>query len=336
MGLGWLRKRFLEQVEDCADPPAVNPVRIVVDLKTPLPNELPLGRGQVLFMTGWLRPQAPAALGRVAGGTAVSRFPDGARPLSLMPESAETIPTTARRFLRLAEVPDRSQSPVAAPSDAAGRYDSACDLSTTRISARRHRSRRLLCRGDLRPRQPGTCSRQIARSRAILPTGPVHRRRTLQSGSDERVSATTTNSSHAGRLGFYYNFERAMSLVPPDADFVALSDQDDCWYPEKLATLLAAFTSDETTLVYSDMRIVDGADNRLADTFWNIRKNCWTNLASLILANTVTGAASMFRRGLLDRVLPFPPQFGGQTYHDHWLAMTALALGPLRFLPQPL
>src|SRR5207244_11490958 len=105
---------------------------------------------------------------------------------------------------------------------------------------------------------------------------------------------------------------------------------------EKLETLLAAFTSDDTTLVYSDMRIVDATGRRLADSFWDIRKNCWTNLASLMLANTVTGAASMFRRGLLDRILPFPPRLGDQMFHDHWIAAVALASGRLRFVPRRL
>ena len=56
------------------------------------------------------------------------------------------------------------------------------------------------------------------------------------------------------RLGFYRNFERALSLVPADADYVALADQDDAWRPEKLATLLAALGRRQ--LVYSDARVV--------------------------------------------------------------------------------
>src|SRR3954453_8423935 len=35
------------------------------------------------------------------------------------------------------------------------------------------------------------------------------------------------------RLGFYHNFERALSMVPRRADPVALCDQDDRWHPDK-------------------------------------------------------------------------------------------------------
>ena len=42
-------------------------------------------------------------------------------------------------------------------------------------------------------------------------------------------------------------------------------------------------------------------------SYWTARRNNYTNFGSLLLANSVTGAASLFRRELLDDVLPFPP-----------------------------
>ena len=42
---------------------------------------------------------------------------------------------------------------------------------------------------------------------------------------------------HEAKLGFYGNFERALSLVPANAELIALADQDDEWYPEKLEVL---------------------------------------------------------------------------------------------------
>lgn len=141
-------------------------------------------------------------------------------------------------------------------------------------------------------------------------------------------------SVSAERLGFYHNFERCLSMVPGQADFVALSDQDDFWYPDKLKTLLSCFAP-ETTLVYSDMRIVTAQGELIADTYWKIRRNNYTNLASLLLANTVTGAASIFRRRLLSYILPFPPRVG-ELYHDHWIAGVALTLGEIAYVASPL
>jgi GT2 family glycosyltransferase len=135
------------------------------------------------------------------------------------------------------------------------------------------------------------------------------------------------------RLGFYGNFERALSLAPAHCEFVALCDQDDGWYPEKLHTLLAAIGPAQ--LVYSDARIVDREGSLIAPTYWAQRRNNHTDLVSLLVANSVTGAASLMRRELLDHALPFPPaQFAH--YHDHWLGLVALALGGIEYAPRPL
>ena len=53
------------------------------------------------------------------------------------------------------------------------------------------------------------------------------------------------------------------------------------------------------------------------------------------MANSVTGAASLFPAALLDDALPFPPaQFAH--FHDHWLALVALSLGDIAFVERPL
>ena len=135
------------------------------------------------------------------------------------------------------------------------------------------------------------------------------------------------------RLGFYRNFERALTLAPAEAQLIALADQDDRWHPDKLATLVAELG--DAQLVYSDARIVvprrRGARRQLVGT----RRNNHSDLLSLLVANSVTGAASLLRRELLVDALPFPPaQFAH--FHDHWLALVALALGDIAYVDRPL
>ena len=76
-------------------------------------------------------------------------------------------------------------------------------------------------------------------------------------------------------------------LAPPEAELIALSDQDDRWYPEKLKTLREALGDAE--LAYSDARLVDGAGAVRRDTLWRGRRVNYTNLASLLISNTVPG-----------------------------------------------
>jgi glycosyltransferase involved in cell wall biosynthesis len=135
------------------------------------------------------------------------------------------------------------------------------------------------------------------------------------------------------RLGFYHNFERALAMVPRDADYVTLADQDDRWYADKLDVLLRVL--DGAQLAYSDVRVIDEDARIVSDTYWTTRRNNYTDLLSLLVANSVTGAASLFRRELLDHALPFPPpQFGH--FHDHWIALVALSLGSIAFVDRPL
>ncbi len=148
-------------------------------------------------------------------------------------------------------------------------------------------------------------------------------------GDDPRFAL----SRSAERLGFYRNFERCLGLVGGDVDLVAPADQDDVWHPDKLSALVASLG--DARLAYSDARVVAADGTVLADTYWQRRRNNHEDLLSLLVANAVTGAASLFPRGLLDDALPFPPaQFAH--FHDHWLGLVALASGDIAFVDRPL
>jgi ubiquinone/menaquinone biosynthesis C-methylase UbiE/glycosyltransferase involved in cell wall biosynthesis len=136
------------------------------------------------------------------------------------------------------------------------------------------------------------------------------------------------------RLGVYKNFEQSLKYVPNEVDFIMFSDQDDEWDTDKISILKNTF-DENTTLVYSDMRIVSTNKQELSNTFWVTRRNNYRSLETLLFANTVTGAASMFRSNLLSDILPFPQQIG-DAYHDHWVACIALAKGKIKYIDRPL
>ena len=135
------------------------------------------------------------------------------------------------------------------------------------------------------------------------------------------------------RLGFYRNFERVLRMVPPGIELIALADHDDRWYPDKLAALRDAITGAE--LAYSDVRRVDRAGRVRAETLWDRRRMNHTNLASLLASNTIPGAACLIRRRAVERALPFPDS-PGWDFHDHWLALVALARGDIAYVDRPL
>jgi hypothetical protein len=116
-------------------------------------------------------------------------------------------------------------------------------------------------------------------------------------------------------VGFYRNFERLLAEVPSGAAWVALSDQDDVWYPDKLARLVPELET--STLVVGSARLVDAHGALLGQT-----QRVHHGLLALAIDNQVTGSLCVFRRDLLVDALPFPEPTD-VAYHDHWLGLVA-------------
>lgn len=125
--------------------------------------------------------------------------------------------------------------------------------------------------------------------------------------------------SDGRRRGFYLNFENGLRSIPSGVDWVALSDQDDYWYPEKIERLLPHL--DDVDLVAGQARLVrypDETEQGVTD-----RQDLGAELTMLV--NQFTGSLSLFRAGLLETALPFPRLSSRTVAHDHWLAMVAYA-----------
>lgn len=142
-------------------------------------------------------------------------------------------------------------------------------------------------------------------------------------GDDDRFHVL----GYEDRLGFHHNFERALKAVPERARWVALSDQDDYWYPGKLEELLprlegAALVTGQARVVTPDVSAA-GQDPALGAV--TDRRN--VRAADLIASNQVTGSLCVFRREVLDLALPFPSLGAPSQYHDHWIGLCALACG---------
>lgn len=135
-------------------------------------------------------------------------------------------------------------------------------------------------------------------------------------------------------LGFYKNFEKVLTYIPKNSKYIALSDQDDIWHKEKLEKSIEAFDN-QTSLVYSDMNIVDENGKLISNTYWSERRNHYKDLNALLLANTITGAASVFKKELLDTVLPFPEKVG-DSFHDWWIGLCAFMQGEIKYINYPL
>lgn len=134
-----------------------------------------------------------------------------------------------------------------------------------------------------------------------------------------------------GGNGVTKNFERAVAACR--SEFIALSDQDDVWRPDRIALQLAAFEArPDLTLVFGDARLVDETGEPLGTSLFTTLEVAPETRAAVhhgdafsvfLRRNIVTGATVMFRRTLLERAIPFPAEW----IHDEWLAIIAAATG---------
>jgi glycosyltransferase involved in cell wall biosynthesis len=127
------------------------------------------------------------------------------------------------------------------------------------------------------------------------------------------------------RVGFYRNFERGLAAVPLSAPWVALSDQDDAWFPEKLERLLPSLES--AALVSGQARVVRHPSGEVLAESTERRE---VPVDVLPFENHYSGALCVFRGALLEVALPFPAHDHPSQVHDHWLALCAALTGGAR------
>ena len=164
--------------------------------------------------------------------------------------------------------------------------------------------------------------------------------------TDQIVKAFTSKVSfpvkfvrNQANIGCTKNFEQAIQLCT--GDFIALSDQDDIWYPNKLGTLYSALESDPFIGgVFSDGDII-GSKIQVNGTLWNsfgfdTNKQKLFNsghaLNVFLRANRVTGMTLMFRATLRELLLPIPATWT----HDGWLAWMLIIYSKLSACPSRL
>lgn len=150
--------------------------------------------------------------------------------------------------------------------------------------------------------------------------------------SDARVQLL---SDPPGRLGICANFEWLLARAhAAGAVYFALCDQDDIWYPDKLARMRAALDAGQSIhgastplLAYADLALIDAVGRTIAGSHFEsagagrVRRGVgnW-----LLVHNLIPGCAMTGNRALLELALPFPPRV---FHHDWWLALVAAAAG---------
>jgi GT2 family glycosyltransferase len=171
-------------------------------------------------------------------------------------------------------------------------------------------------------------------------------------GSQDRTRAILEEyaSAHPDRFelmpldaatgGAKWNFVRLLQAAT--AEYVALSDQDDVWLPDKISREMEAMLVleqknglEKPLLVFSDLRIVD---DELRTKFESLREHQGIEPASIsqlrriLSQNVVTGCTALLNRSLVKLATRMPAE---AFMHDWWIALLACSFGEASALPEP-
>src|SRR5215217_203851 len=126
-------------------------------------------------------------------------------------------------------------------------------------------------------------------------------------------------------IGVNKTFEKAISYCT--GTYIALSDQDDIWMPEKVEKLLNEIG--EHDAVYSNSMLVNEKGqsfNKPFNSLMNLKS--YYNGAPFLLSNTVPGHTIMAKGTFLRKLIPFPADL----YFDLWIAFNAAAGNGIKYV----
>ena len=134
---------------------------------------------------------------------------------------------------------------------------------------------------------------------------------------------------NASNLGYIKNFERGLILAT--GRYVAPSDHDDIWFPEKISTLVSAIG--DATIVYADSVLIDEQGNRIGKNLSDIKRLAdFKDCLSFLVGNSAAGHAMLIKTELIKAAVPLAPMIP----HDHWLGFVATFYNGLKFISTPL
>ncbi len=140
-------------------------------------------------------------------------------------------------------------------------------------------------------------------------------------------------------VGSNRNFEQTIRRCA--GDLIALCDQDDLWFANRLERSEQAFLANpQLGLLFSDGDIIDENDTFTGDRLWTafrfnseIRQRIrWGDCLPLLRTRFVTGATVVFRARLRDYCFPV----AGEWVHDGWMAAIIGCIAPIDFIEEPL
>ncbi|PWJ45804.1 Glycosyl transferase family 2 [Quadrisphaera granulorum] len=153
-----------------------------------------------------------------------------------------------------------------------------------------------------------------------------------------RLPGLTHAKTIPARIGA--NFSYALNQTREQYDYIFLSDQDDCWLPNRVESQLQIFTlNPRIEVIAAGATLIGEKGTPIGRTLQELfpAHPEWHDLSPAarlryILANPFATGATMAVAGRhLKRTLPIPPGW----LHDRWLSVHSVVSGQFHFQPEP-
>ncbi|MCE7041096.1 glycosyltransferase family 2 protein [Dyadobacter sp. CY312] len=130
-------------------------------------------------------------------------------------------------------------------------------------------------------------------------------------------------------LGYIKNFEKGILLC--EGEYIALSDQDDIWLPEKISKLMA--TRQDYPLIYCNSELINAEGQSLGIKLTDIKNlvDFWSPV-NYVIGGTASGHAMLVKKSVIHQSLPLPLL----VTHDYWIGFVATFSGKLKFVDEVL
>ena len=127
-------------------------------------------------------------------------------------------------------------------------------------------------------------------------------------------------------VGYIRNFSNACSYAK--GDYIAISDQDDVWHPDKIKRMLEQWKPGVPLMYCNSVRFEN-------DVPWDASANPiyrrfeGKNSRKIAIFNTISGHAMMVKKNFLSIILPFPENLS----YDWWSGVVAACNGGVGYVP---
>jgi len=138
----------------------------------------------------------------------------------------------------------------------------------------------------------------------------------------QTAALTTYRGPHLGVVGSFFWLLRHSS---PDADYIALADQDDVWLPDKLARAVALLHPADSTLpaMYCSRLTLVDADLRVLALSEGAPRG--PSFENSLVQNIAPGCTMVLNRAALAELLRGFPE--AATLHDWWIYQVIAGMG---------